>query len=1271
MKNVFLVIAFILLLPLMTLAQTPVNIGAGSYSSDVPTSVYEEGAYFGKTYNELKTGWPWYIHANKINSPIPTNSWWTAAIFEKYTGRLEAFPQRVEGTSNGIRVSVPTGFIMPDNRGLTTLADTWIQIKGNIDLQDSGGTLIFADFESENYPDGWDISSNPPYSGPVSLTDIDQNPSPSGFLGSRFINTFKGDNPQVTLTSPSFKIEKDYIHLLVGGGNNPDATFIGLYIGGVRVLSETGENSGVMTWRRMDVSAYKGQDAEIRIVDSSSGGWGFIMCDNIVFSDLTQVGSSFSNTFWPQDAKVYDWSDLSVVFRLEDDDGNRMDGTVVHGVPYTYIDMNGIDPVIETSNTPSAIYDVSGAEVTQFPVTTNTLVFSIDGDLLGVHAPVGSQFDRTSSGEFVVNYPSTNNNYLTVSWIPSQSLISVYDNHSRNKVTNTSFEWDYQIQNGKIITTFNLTTENYENGVKNNPTILALLPHHYRNTSIPALISGAEYKTMRGNMKATLGSSIALKYDFGGMPPYLPEPLGMNEVDQQRLYGMVTQRIADSNNSRNGNTYAKGFGEESNIMLMAHEIDHPGYGTIRDNLKNELIDWLTYEPSEAGQGQYFFARYPEFGALIGFPSGYGSQAFNDLHFHYGYFIMGAARLMLVDDEFKEQYGDMVKKIAKSYANWTRNESKADGGQPFLRTFDPYMGHSWAGGIGSPMDGNNQESSSEATHSWFAIYLLGVALEDHEITSLGATGFMLEGTTTANYWFNRHGDLPNEYTYNYVGINRANNLAMATYFHGDPAWALGIQFVPCNFYYNYYLGDDSNIAKSIFDEMLEDRITFGEATNTDYYTNISGMGAYLGGYHMNYIQSYNPELVASMLNELYTTEGGEWTTHVNSTVNYYNANASLSYGRPAKGYSTSLPTGVVYENPESGDPIYLLYNHATVAKDVSIYNNGVLVETINVGPRQFYNSLNTNQKPIANAGKNITIQSPSSTVKLDGSLSYDPDGSIVQYQWTLVGGENAVIENPESSITMVNSLTHGSYIFSLKVTDNDGKEATDQINVTVKPSATEINIALHKPAWSSSIQEPWAVKSVNDGDLNSRWGSETDVDPQWVVIDLEQDYKIVEVVLRWENAYGSEYEIQLSDDPDFNDYTVIASENNGVGGDDKISVNNDTYGRYIRMYGTSRGTPYGYSLFEFEVYGLSLVTNIPANKEHSFEVFPNPSNGEIHLLCDFENYSIQVYDMHGVLLLNEFNNSGNLLLDLSNHRAGIYLLRIIHDERSIVKRIVIN
>jgi hypothetical protein len=69
-------------------------------------------------------------------------------------------------------------------------------------------------------------------------------------------------------------------------------------------------------------------------------------------------------------------------------------------------------------------------------------------------------------------------------------------------------------------------------------------------------------------------------------------------------------------------------------------------------------------------------------------------------------------------------------------------------------------------------------------------------------------------------------------------------------------------------------------------------------------------------------------------------------------------------------------------------------------------------------------------------------------------------------------------------------------------------------------------------------------------------------------------------MRWESAYGTSYEIKVSDDA--SNWTTIHSATNGNGNLDDLSVSGR--GRYVKMRGVQRGTTYGYSLYEFEAYG---------------------------------------------------------------------------------------
>jgi hypothetical protein len=106
----------------------------------------------------------------------------------------------------------------------------------------------------------------------------------------------------------------------------------------------------------------------------------------------------------------------------------------------------------------------------------------------------------------------------------------------------------------------------------------------------------------------------------------------------------------------------------------------------------------------------------------------------------------------------------------------------------------------------------------------------------------------------------------------------------------------------------------------------------------------------------------------------------------------------------------------------------------------------------------------------------------------------------------------------------------------------------------------------------------------DGNTTTRWSSAFS-DPQWIYVDLQATININRVKLNWEAAYGKSYQIQVSSNAV--DWTTIYSTTTSAGGIQDLTGLSGT-GRYVRMYGTVRSGVYGYSLYEFEVYGTVAV-----------------------------------------------------------------------------------
>ncbi|OGX90582.1 discoidin domain-containing protein [Hymenobacter coccineus] len=149
-----------------------------------------------------------------------------------------------------------------------------------------------------------------------------------------------------------------------------------------------------------------------------------------------------------------------------------------------------------------------------------------------------------------------------------------------------------------------------------------------------------------------------------------------------------------------------------------------------------------------------------------------------------------------------------------------------------------------------------------------------------------------------------------------------------------------------------------------------------------------------------------------------------------------------------------------------------------------------------------------------------------------------------------------------------------------------------------------NLALKKAAIASSTtQAERTAHAAFDGDKNSRWESSSS-DPQYIIVDLGAVQDIAHVRLRWEGAYGKDFTLAVSSEttaPSDANWTnvvdgtwVTVQDTQG-----NSSLLNDCAfrqsGRYIRLYGTARGTGYGYSLYEFEVYAYDPNPNLALGK----------------------------------------------------------------------------
>ncbi|HET9571564.1 MAG TPA: discoidin domain-containing protein [Bacteroidales bacterium] len=126
-----------------------------------------------------------------------------------------------------------------------------------------------------------------------------------------------------------------------------------------------------------------------------------------------------------------------------------------------------------------------------------------------------------------------------------------------------------------------------------------------------------------------------------------------------------------------------------------------------------------------------------------------------------------------------------------------------------------------------------------------------------------------------------------------------------------------------------------------------------------------------------------------------------------------------------------------------------------------------------------------------------------------------------------------------------------------------------------------NLAFQKTVIASSTGQG-SPEMVTDGDDQTRWCAKS-TDDEWIAVDLGKIENVNGVGLNWESAAAKKYKIQVSND--LKNWKTVYTLFEGREGKIRIDFE-DQKVRYVRMLGLERLTWWGYSLWNFEVYGAA-------------------------------------------------------------------------------------
>jgi len=277
----------------------------------------------------------------------------------------------------------------------------------------------------------------------------------------------------------------------------------------------------------------------------------------------------------------------------------------------------------------------------------------------------------------------------------------------------------------------------------------------------------------------------------------------------------------------------------------------------------------------------------------------------------------------------------------------------------------------------------------------------------------------------------------------------------------------------------------------------------------------------------------------------------------------------------------------------------------------------------------------NTPPVANAGADITLILPDNTATLNGTASYDPDGTIVSYRWIYISGPaQYTITGAATPHPVLYGLVQGTYVFQLTVTDNMGASSSSTVQVIVKP----------KPNWPPVVDirgDSVLILPQNTLVLDGSYS----YDPDGHIVKYQWRQVSGPTNIQMSGMNSAQLQLQ---NLDIGDYTFA------------LTVTDD-------------GGMAATHSFNFEVR-MNVSTN------HSpLVVYPNPAHDIIHVFFYSQvdgEYIIRIFDINGKIWATySYNKShvSNFSKDININQLlpGIYLVNVTFENGTSVTQKIIK
>lgn len=323
---------------------------------------------------------------------------------------------------------------------------------------------------------------------------------------------------------------------------------------------------------------------------------------------------------------------------------------------------------------------------------------------------------------------------------------------------------------------------------------IAVMPHQKAGLAAGATCDLGTYPSVYGTMAVCRGHEIAWTAPVRAVTGKL-DLSRVSDADKAILATQVKADIA-AIPAFPADTYfgGKAMQRVTQLWQLAAELGLDSEAATAKAKVVEQLDQWTDPQGCAKREAFCFVYDAQNKGVVGLTPSFGSDEYNDHHFHYGYFLYAAGLLGQSDPALTAKWKPVMDLVAADIAS-----TGTEGLFPDRRVFDAYASHSWASGTSPFGDGNNQESTSEAVNAWTGLSLWATASNN---TALGTeASWMLAGEQQTALLYglalDRKDPVYQGFGHQIVSLNWGGKRDYATWFSPAPAAMLAILVLPAS------------------------------------------------------------------------------------------------------------------------------------------------------------------------------------------------------------------------------------------------------------------------------------------------------------------------------------------------------------------------------------------------------------------------------------------------------------------------------------------